>query len=652
MTTPSVLNAVLGTAGHIDHGKSSLVRALTGVNPDRFREEQERGMTIDIGFAEYRTPSGTDVGLIDVPGHEKFVRNMVAGASGMDMVMLVIAADDGVMPQTREHLEIMSLLGITRGFVVVTKVDTVDADLVELVVEEIAEFVEGTFLEGAPVLPCSSITGLGMDAVKEQIHELVASLPPRENDGVFRMPIQRSFTLKGHGTVVTGVPVSGGLSVGDQVEVLPRGANSRVRGLHVHHAAVETAGTGLRVAVNLADVNWREVQRGDVLATPGYFQGTRMVEARFTLLQSWPGPLKNDRPVRFHVGATEALGRLVLLDKKVIEPGEDALVQIRLEEEVVVAPGDHYLLRLASPERTIGGGLVLGESRFRFKRFRDWVQENMQGKEATLADRGAYLEYVVRAEGLRPAGIDHLAVLVKEPEQVVREGLEALAGENRLVAVDQGRAFLHADMVDRGAELAQKSLLELHEADHYPFGFPVSAVGSRMKHPLPLAKLFLERAREQKKVVLQGEQYKLRAFKGSLSNEDRRLLGKIEERLQETGLEAPNPGELAEELNSQKKRVLNVLKLLEGQGRVHFLAENVWVHHDALVGARDRVIAHCEEHGEAPSNQMKDVLGATRKYVIPLLERLDADGITERRESVRVLKEGWRERIAGGEGPG
>ncbi|HMS18317.1 MAG TPA: selenocysteine-specific translation elongation factor, partial [Planctomycetota bacterium] len=380
----SVLHAVLGTAGHIDHGKSSLVKALTGTNPDRFKEEQERGMTIDIGFAEYQTADGVDVGVIDVPGHEKFVRNMVAGAVGIDMVMLVIAADDGVMPQTREHLDIMGILGIRRGFIVVTKVDMVDPAYVELVKEEIAEFVQGTFLEDAPMVTCSSITGFGLDQVREQIDALVRSLPERGREGVFRMPIQRAFTLKGHGTVVTGVALSGVAQVGDNLEVLPKRLPCRVRAIHVHHRAATEALAGHRSAFNLSDVDYKDVMRGDVLATPGFFTATRLVEARFQLLASHKGPLKDQTAIRFHVGASDSLGRMILLNAKTLSPGEDALVQFRLEDDVVVAPGDHYLVRLASPERSLGGGLVLGETRFRFKRFRDWIQENMEGKEQSL----------------------------------------------------------------------------------------------------------------------------------------------------------------------------------------------------------------------------------------------------------------------------
>ena len=643
MPEVSLLHAVLGTAGHIDHGKSSLVRALTGTDPDRFQEEQERGMTIDIGFAEYKTADGVDVGLIDVPGHERFVRNMVAGATGMDMVMLVVAADDGVMPQTREHLEIMQVLGIERGFVVITKVDMVDEEMVELVEAELDEFLAGTFLEGAERIRCSSITGLGIDRVRAKIDALAASLPVPEVSGVFRMPVQRAFTIKGHGTVVTGVPVSGTLRVGDSLELLPKGLSARVRGIQVHHQPVEEAHAGHRAALNLSDIGWKEIHRGDVLGEPGYFTGTRLVEVRFTLLASWPGVLKDNMPVRFHIGATEALGRLVLLDQKRLEPGQSALAQVRLDETVVVAPGDRYILRLASPERTLGGGLVLGETRFRFKRFRDWVQENMVGKEESLSDRKRYLEYVVRSSGLHPVARDNLPTLLKEPAATVQADVQDLMGQGVLVALDQGRRYLHRDMVAKGAAEAVIALGGLHEADPYPFGFPLTAIASAMKHPPEVVQVFVEQARADKTVEKHGREWRSREFKGSLSNEDRRILDAVEAALKEGGLQAPIPADLAESIGKPKKRVMNILTLLEGWGRAVKVAENVHLHMETVWDARDALVAHIEEHGKAESLAMKDLFQATRKYVIPLLEHFDAQGLTKREDSVRTLLPGYEE---------
>ncbi len=641
-----VLHAVIGTAGHIDHGKSSLVKALTGTDPDRFPEEQARGMTIDLGFAEYRTKEGIDVGLIDVPGHEKFVRNMVAGATGIDIVMLVVAADDGVMPQTREHLEILGLLGQRRGFVVLSKVDMVDKDLADLVEEEIRDFVKGTFLEGTPILRCSSITGQGLDEVRALIDELARTLPPRDVLGVFRLPIQRSFTVKGHGTIVTGVPVTGRVEIGQELEVLPQGMRCRVRGIQVHHAACESAEAGHRTALNLTDVNYRDLKRGHVVAQPGFFTASRLVEARFRLLRSWKSSLRDGMPIRFHSGCLETLGTISLLDVKRLEPGEECFIQLRLEEPVVVAPGDAYLVRLASPEKTIGGGIVLGETRFRFKRFRDWIKENLQGKEASLQDRQRYLEYVVRSEGLHPVEVDRLPSLVKDSWAGVTENLLALRRSGKLVELGGSREVVHADMIGRALQEVEKALLHLHEADHYPFGFGPTAVTSRVKFAPALVELALERGVKEQKLELQNGQYRLKAFKGSVSNEDRRLLGVIEDRMRLGKFATPIPADLAEETGRPKKRIENVLTLLEGWGRVIKLDENVYLHMESIRYARDQLVQYCLTHGEIPSSTMKDVIGATRKYVIPLLEYFDKVGLTTRHDSSRKLKPGYESVLA------
>ncbi|MGH2627998.1 MAG: selenocysteine-specific translation elongation factor, partial [Anaerolineales bacterium] len=361
----SIHNVVIGTAGHIDHGKTTLVEKLTGINPDRLPEEKERGMTIDLGFARLQLPGGQRVGIIDVPGHERFVKNMVAGATGIDLVLLVVAADDGVMPQTREHLEIMSLLDLRHGVIAVTKIDLVDPDLRELVVEDVRETVKGTFLEGAPVLPVSAATGEGIDRLRQALYDAVGRIRPRDAAGVFRMPIQRIFSSKGFGTVLTGIPVSGQVAVGDSLEVVPLGKTGRVRGIHAYQEATDLARAGHSSAVNVTDIEYREVHRGMVLAHPGYFRGTRMVEARFRYLARAARPIETLTAIRFHTGTAEILGRIHLLEGKRLSPGETGFVQFRLDEPVVVAPGDRYVARLHSPMETIGGGEVLDRSRFR-----------------------------------------------------------------------------------------------------------------------------------------------------------------------------------------------------------------------------------------------------------------------------------------------
>jgi selenocysteine-specific elongation factor len=639
--SPQVKTVVVGTAGHIDHGKSSLVKSLTGTDPDRLKEEQERGLTIDLGYAEYLASDGTDVGLIDVPGHERFVRNMVAGATGIDVVMLVVAADDGVMPQTREHLEILQLLRISRGFVALTKTDLVDETTRELAEADVLSLVAGTFLEGAPVIPCSNQTGAGLDAIKAEIERQVREVPPRNPGAAFRMPVQRSFTVKGHGTVVTGIPLSGRVRPGDELELLPAGVRVRVRGLQVHHRSADLGSQGHRVAVNLSDVAWKDVHRGDVLASPGLFAPTTGVETRFRLLGSAKEPLESHAPVRFHAGCAEVLGRLVLIDRKTLLPGEDALAQVRLEEPVVVAPGDRFLVRQISAERTLGGGVVLGESRFREKQGKAWVASNLASKEESLGDSESYLAATVRGEGLRPVALDRLPQLVHQEKGLVAAAARALVQKGVFVELDGGRTVLHREAVEVGAAEVEKALLALHEKDHYAFGFGAAEIANLIRHDPSTIETFAERGVAKGLLEKQQGQYRAKAFKGGLSQEDRRLIGWVEEKLRATGLATPSAAEMAKELDKPEKRIMNLVTLLQAQGKAQVLGDNVVLHATAVREARDKVIRHCQETGELTSIFAKDLLGSTRKYVIPLLEHFDKIGLTVRRESVRKLKPGW-----------
>ena len=645
-TVPEIFRAVVGTAGHIDHGKSSLVKALTGTDPDRLKEERERGLTIDLGYAEYTTTTGRQVGLIDVPGHERFIRNMVAGATGLDVVMLVVAADDSVMPQTREHLEIMRILGLTRGFVVMTKIDLVEEGMPDLVEEELADFTRGTFLEGAPVVRCSNVTGEGLDAVRAELERQVATVPPKDASGPFRLPIQRSFTVKGHGTVVTGVPLSGSVAVGDALEVLPQGVVARVRSIQAHHLSVPRAGAGQRVALNLSDVNWKDVGRGCSVCAPGIFSASPLIEVRFKLLPSFGRKLASHVPVRFHANTTETLGTLVLLDAKEVDPGGDVFAQVRLEEPVIVAPGDRFLLRLASPERTLGGGLILGETKFRHKQSRNWITDNLAAKEQALGDRAAYVEAVIRAQSLHPVAPADLPAMVRATEAETQPIVDALVAKGRIVRVPGLGTLLHVEPVEVGARAVEESLSALHQANHYAWGFGLFDIASSVRHPPAVVELFLADAVRRGTVERQNPEWRLRAFKGGLSQEDRRLIGWLEERLRSTGMATPLPADLAKEAQRPEKRILNLLTMLEAQGKAKRLDESVVLHREALDAARDRVVAHCVEKGQITSIEAKDVIGGTRKYVIPLLEHFDAIGLTVRKDSVRTLKPGWESIVA------
>ncbi|MGH7377367.1 MAG: selenocysteine-specific translation elongation factor, partial [Candidatus Methylomirabilales bacterium] len=350
---------IVGTAGHIDHGKTSLVKALTGIDTDRLKEEKERGISIELGFAHLTLPGGLRLGIVDVPGHERFVKTMLAGVGGIDLVILVIAADEGIMPQTREHLHICRLLHIPRGLVALTKRDLVDPDWLEMVAEETRTFLKGTFLEGAPILPVSATTGAGLEELKTALAALAAEAEPKRVDGIFRLPIDRVFTMKGFGTVVTGTLLAGSLKVADEVVVLPEGARSRVRRLQVHGEAVEQAFAGQRTAVNLPGIEVSGIARGSLLCLPGTFRPASAMDATLTLLADAPRALKNRGRVRFHLGTSEVLARVVFLDREELEPGQSAYVHLRLESRGAALPQDRFVIRSYSPAVTIGGGIIL-----------------------------------------------------------------------------------------------------------------------------------------------------------------------------------------------------------------------------------------------------------------------------------------------------
>mgnify|MGYP003627595811 FL=1 len=438
---------VIGTAGHIDHGKSSLVKALTGIDPDRWEEERKRGMTIDLGFASLELPDGRKVGLVDVPGHERFVRNMVAGASGIDRVVLVVAADDGVMPQTREHLAIMEMLGVEKGLIALNKIDLVDDEMVEMAEDDIRQAVEGTFLESADILRVSAIGGQGVEELRTAILKMAKAAKPRTAGGVFRLPIQRVFSAKGVGTIVTGIPVSGTVKVGDVLEVLPGGQKGKVRGIQAYHESTQEGRAGHSTALNLADVDHTKVERGCVAATPGYFQALKMVGARLKALPALDRPITNRMQVRVHVGTAEVLGEVVLLDAQEIAPGDEGMVQLRLETPMVCAPGDRFVLRLASPVSTLGGGVILEESRYRLKRFKTFIIDELERQAKSLGSTVALLEaHLVRLPE-RWATVDELSMLLKRHAQETRGLLGTLASSGKVHEVGAAR-WIHNETLE------------------------------------------------------------------------------------------------------------------------------------------------------------------------------------------------------------
>jgi selenocysteine-specific elongation factor len=631
-----IYNVVIGTAGHIDHGKSTLVKRLTGIDPDRLPEEKAREMTIDLGFAPFVLKDGRRVGLIDVPGHERFIKNMVAGATSIDLVLLVVAADESVNIQTREHVTIMNLLGLKRGIVVLTKVDKADADLRALVAEDVRSLVRGTFLEGAPVHGVSAVTGEGIDGLVDEINRLVAATPPHDVAGVFRMPVQRVFSAKGFGTVITGVPMSGRAGVGDTLEILPGGRTGRVRSLQAYKAEVSEIRAGHSSAINISDLSHEEVRRGMVAATPGYFKASRFVEARFRYVPDKPRVLRNFAPVKLHAGTAECDGHVVLLDRQELNPGEEGYVQFRLDEPLVAAAGDPYIARLQTPMYTIGGGRILDASDQKIKRLKDEITIKLVEKEQTLSSEHSSIEFALKDAGPRTLTLQDLSVASKTPLKACEEAVRRLEG--RLVRFEPNR-FMHAAAFEAAMDRLAVLVEGFHARNPLRAGIDLLVLRHESKFEVPLFERAVRTLVERGTLALEGEKVRRATFQVKLSREDAECSGEMERILRETRFNTPRPEELyARFPRYTKDRVDRVLGLLVDNGSVARLKDDILLHRNTIKEAIEIITRAVQEKGPIEAAQFRDLVGTTRKYVIPLLEHLDALGVTQRVENKRILK--------------
>ena len=635
-----IFNVVVGTAGHIDHGKSTLVERLTGVDPDRLPEEKARGLTIDLGFAPLELPDGRRVGIVDVPGHERLIKNMVAGATGIDVVVLVVAADDGVMPQTREHLTIIEILGIEHGLVAMTKADVVEAEMRELVREDIADNVAGTFLESAPIVEVSSITGEGIPDLVETLVQTIDRVEPRETSGVFRMPIQRIFSPKGFGTVITGIPVSGTVKVGDTLEVVPLGQRGRVRGLQAYKETSSTARAGHSTAVNLSDVDYRSVERGMVLAEPGYFEGATMYEAELRYLPAGRRPLVHQTPIRLHVGTAEALGRVHLLEKKSMEPGETSFVQFRLDDPVVAAPGDRFVLRLYSPMETIGGGKILGVSDRRLKTGKDFILERLRRKQSAVGDQRQLIEALLVERGYDTIAEKDIAKQLGVRPDEARDLVASLIDEDVARRASRAGQVLSTRQLTSATE-ASRRCAESYYRDH-PRRLLMDK--SYLRRELDAGEVFLAdllaaMASTGDVEITPAGLLRWRDFGPSLGEEEEAMRDAIEAVCQERLFTPPSPDELAAEKGWPEATTLELFDLLTEQGELRKVADGIYFHCRAMDEARRRLREHLGREGSMTAGDAKNILESSRKYSIPLLETLDREGFTVRKGDVRVLKE-------------
>jgi selenocysteine-specific elongation factor len=631
-----VRHVVVGTAGHIDHGKSTLVRVLTGIDPDRLKEEKERGITIDIGFAHLDLGDGLTLGIVDVPGHERFVKNMLAGVGGIDLVMLVVAADEGVMPQTREHLAICQLLRIPSGLTVLTKADMAEPEWLELVTEDVRGFLRGTFLEGRPIVPVSAKTGEGLDALRGQLAELARTVPARGTDATFRLPIDRVFTIRGFGTVVTGTVAAGRVTVDERVEVYPREVQAKIRGLQTHGQAVSAAVAGQRTAVNLQGVERAAIERGDVLSLPGLLRPTFMLDATCELLADAPAPLKTRQRVRFHIGTSEVMARVHLLDRNELEPGGRGYVQVRLEAPVVALPRDRYVIRSYSPMVTIGGGELL-----------DVAPPKARRSPALLA-RLAVLERgeppaVIEEHILRvgPGGARTAELRARTPfgPEALRGLLADLTARGRVLLVDR-EWHVHADAAQRLRDEAVAALRSFHAREPLKPGMSKEELRTRLggldeRVFLPL----LDRFAAAGAIAVEKDKVRLAEHQVRLDPQQQALLDRLEAEFREAGVAPPSPEEAFGKLHMSRAEDQALLQVLLDERRLVRVKEGLYFHAAPLRDAESRVAAFLRERKEITPQDMKDLLGITRKYAIPLLEYLDGQRLTVRVGDKRILRE-------------
>ena len=619
---------VIGTAGHVDHGKSTLVKAMTDIDPDRFPEEKAREMTIDLGFAWMTLPSGRDVSIVDVPGHERFIKNMLAGVGAIDLALLIVAADESVMPQTREHLAILDILQITRGLVVITKTDLVDEELIELVKAEVEDTLRGTSFEGCPMIGVSAYTGEGINDLKSNIDIILDETDVRKDLGRPRLPIDRCFTISGFGTVVTGTLIDGTLTVGQEIELAGSGQRARVRGLQSHKTKVDATDPGVRLAVNLSGLSKNEVERGEILTIPGWLKPTRRLDARLRMVKNAPHPLKHNQGVTFHLFTSEASARIRLLDANGLVAGQEGWVQILLEEPLPVVKGDFFVIR--SSEDTLGGGQIVGPNpRRRYRRFDDDVVERMM----TL-DQGSGEDIIISvAEQWGPCDLTALSQRSNLSREEVSYRVAELTEDGHLISLgdfsNDGDAVVYSAQGWAVIRSKITSALQLYHTQ-YPLrqGVPTQEIRSRLDLSQPVYQRALVKLVEEGVVVDERQSLRLPDHEISLTPKMDQEASEYLDSLRKNPYSPPSDQKINPEL----------LGVLVDQDKVVRVGDGVIF--DAVVYREmtGRIVQHLKDHGNITVAEARTMFNTSRKYILPLLEHMDQQQITRRTGDERILR--------------
>jgi len=632
-------NIILGTAGHIDHGKTSLVKALTGIETDRLKEEKERGITIELGFASLDLPNGQHIGIVDMPGHEKFVKNMVAGSSGIDVVTMVIAADEGVMPQTREHMEICNLMGIEHGLVALTKIDMVDEDLLELALEDINDFVQGTFLEGKPIVPVSSVTNEGLEDFTQTLETICSTLPARKFSSIFRLPVDRVFSMKGFGTVITGTLMSGSVNVGTDIMVYPKRIVSKVRGIQVHSSGVEKAGPGTRTAINFQGLDKESVSRGDILSTPDTLIESYMVDAHFHFLKSNAKPAKNRTRIRFHSGTSEILGYMILLDREELLPGDDAPVQFRLESPVCCIKDDRYVIRSYSPVKTIGGGSILNPASQKHKLF---DKDIIQGIEKLLLDDNEQIiSFFLSLKGFLGVSFSELRVMTNIPDKKLSASLQKMLAKQLIVQTDKEKQkYVSGSFFDDFKEKIIEKLRTYHADNPLKEGMPTQELKSKFQYidDTKFFNILFTKLSKENHIVLDKSIVKLSDHEVALQVDQHEIKANIKKIYQTSGLTPPFFRTICQDLDIDKKNGTDVLHMLIDEKSIVKTKDDLYFDAKKIQTLEEKLIAFLKAKESITTPEFKEMTGVSRKYVIPLIEYFDAINLTIRVGDTRLLR--------------
>ena len=632
-------HVIIGTAGHIDHGKTTLIRAITGRNTDRLKEEQERGISIELGFTYFDLPSGQRAGIIDVPGHEKFIKNMLAGVMGIDIVILVVAADEGIMPQTSEHISILDLLGIKKGFIVLTKSDLVEDEWIDMVEEEVRDEVKGTFLENSPIIRASSTTKSGIDTIVNLIDELAENLEDKNVYDMPRLPVDRVFTISGFGTVATGTLLSGKLNVGDEVQIFPGEKTARIRTLQVHDEDAQIAYGGQRVAINLAGLKKDDIDRGSTIAPVNSMRDTMMLDVKIKLIKNMAKSIDNRTRLRLYIGTKEVLCRIVLLDKEYLESGEEAYAQLRLEEEVVAKRGDRFIIRFYSPMFTIGGGEILEPNPKKKKRFDDNAIKELEIKE--MGSSTDIIENIIEEKSKEFPTIKELAVFTSMLEDSVREEVNKLIEDGKVIlfTLTKDLYIIHMNYFNKVRDKIIDELKNYHLKYPLRAGMPKEEIRSRVlnKAKPKLADKIIELLIENEHLEQKLENVMLKGFEIKLNETQLKIKKDILDCFNKNSYQPPRRDELGDIIGMNKDEVDEVFISLINSSYLVKLNEEVYLSKDAYELALVKLREYLISNNSISIGEYRDLLNTNRKVGLALLEYFDLLKITKRDKDIRVL---------------